>query len=460
MSELIGYLSEVEQLNGELTIPKQLGGSTLGSKTITANGVYDATDDGVDGYDVVTANVPNTYTAGDEGKVVDNGALVSQTSATYTLNNTYDTTLINSVTVNVGGGSPTLETITKTYTPTTSQQAEQITPSSGYDGIAEVDVTVNAIPSQYIIPTGTKSISSNGTGIDVKAYEYADVAVPNSYSASDEGKVVDNGALVAQTAHADVTPTTSDQTIDTTLNNSLKVKGDADLVAGNIKKDVEIFGVTGTYEGGGISDIYDLQVPIGEIITSEQLIYSVGARTGITKVNAPNATKLYSTAFTGYTNLTDVSLPLANGDGYATALFRDCAKLKSVVMPSWNSRFHNEIFNRCSLLESVDLLGMNLAGTSVFANCPNFHILVLRGNTVSTLGGTNRFDGSPFASGGTGGTLYVPNSLISSYQSASNWSTILGYSTNSIKSIESTHTDPNAPIDLTLYYADGTPISA
>lgn len=76
-------------------------------------------------------------------------------------------------------------------------------------------------------------------------------AIGNTYSASDEGKVVDNGALVAQTAHADVTPTTSDQTIDTTTNNSIKVKGDADLVATNIKKDVEIFGVTGSYEGGG-----------------------------------------------------------------------------------------------------------------------------------------------------------------------------------------------------------------
>ena len=45
-----------------------------------------------------------------------------------------------------GGGSPTLETVTKTYTPTTSQQTETITPSSGYDGIGEVDVTVNAMP--------------------------------------------------------------------------------------------------------------------------------------------------------------------------------------------------------------------------------------------------------------------------------------------------------------------------
>ena len=41
-------------------------------------------------------------TQAQEGKVVHNGALVSQSSATYTENNTYDTTLVNSVTVNVG----------------------------------------------------------------------------------------------------------------------------------------------------------------------------------------------------------------------------------------------------------------------------------------------------------------------------------------------------------------------
>ena len=54
-----------------------------------------------------------------EGKVVSNGALVSQNAATYTQNNTYDTTLINSVTVNVGGGSILIDkTITSngTYT--------------------------------------------------------------------------------------------------------------------------------------------------------------------------------------------------------------------------------------------------------------------------------------------------------------------------------------------------------
>ena len=110
------------------------GGSTLIEKSISANGTYNASDDSADGYSKVavnvpasavdtgtkninsngthdvtgyasaSVNVPNSYAAGDEGKVVQNGALVSQTSQSITENGTYDTTLKNSVTVNVQGG--------------------------------------------------------------------------------------------------------------------------------------------------------------------------------------------------------------------------------------------------------------------------------------------------------------------------------------------------------------------
>ena len=48
--------------------------------------------------------------------------------------------------IDTSGGTPTLETVTKTYTATTSTQTDTITPSAGYDGIEEVDVTINAIP--------------------------------------------------------------------------------------------------------------------------------------------------------------------------------------------------------------------------------------------------------------------------------------------------------------------------
>lgn len=59
-----------------------------------------------------------------------------------------------------GGG--TLQTKTKTYTPTTSQQTETILPDTGYDGMSEVDITVNAMPSGTAgTPTATKGTVSN-----------------------------------------------------------------------------------------------------------------------------------------------------------------------------------------------------------------------------------------------------------------------------------------------------------
>ena len=79
------------------------GGSepVLVSKSITENGIYDPADDNADGYSSVSVDVPNTYTASDEGKVVSNGELVSQTSSSVTQNGTVDTTLISSLDVNV-----------------------------------------------------------------------------------------------------------------------------------------------------------------------------------------------------------------------------------------------------------------------------------------------------------------------------------------------------------------------
>ena len=89
-------------------------------------------------------------------------------------------------------------------------------------------------------------------------------------------------------------------------------------------------------------------------------------------------------------------------------------------------------------------------GGQVFTGCSVLKTLILRPASLVSLGNINNFNSTPFASGGTGGTLYVPQSLISSYQSATNWSTILGYANNQI-----------LPIEGSIYetqYADGTPI--
>lgn len=83
---------------------------------------------------------------------------------------------------------------------------------------SQMPAAITSIPTGTT-PTGTVNITQNGT-TDVTQYASANVQVPNSYAAGDEGKVVSNGALVAQTAHAEVT---QNGTIDTTLNNSVTV---------------------------------------------------------------------------------------------------------------------------------------------------------------------------------------------------------------------------------------------
>jgi len=74
-------------------------------------------------------------------------------------------------------------------------------------------------------------------------------------------------------------------------------------------------------------------------------------------------------------------------------------------------------------------------GAYAFANNSNLTSLTLPAQTVVPLSNINAFNVTPFASGNAGGILYVPSSLISSYQAATNWSTILGYENNQIQAI-------------------------
>lgn len=106
--------------------------------------------------------------------------------------------------------------------------------SLGYGDIAEVDDTLGAsliadgLAEAYTLvsPTGNLAITENGEGIDVYNKATVSVAVP-----SPTGKLEITG-----TAEVDCTAYASAQVID------------ANLIAENIKKDVTILGVTGSYE--------------------------------------------------------------------------------------------------------------------------------------------------------------------------------------------------------------------
>ena len=278
-----------------------------------------------------------------------------------------------------------------------------------------------------------------------KAYSPVVVNVPNSYAAADEGKVVSNGELVAQTAHAEVT---QNGTVDTTLNNSVSVNVPSGYTPTQIASRSDTEGIVGAI----VLNNADNDIRGGAFENCK----------GITSVSAPNFTGAsnsgygFTYAFRRCTGLTHISFPKAVG--LAGNMFESCTSLATVVMPKL-LRIDGSAFTKCTSLTTFDVGGDGNGSVGSYAfNNTNLSLLVLRSSTMMTLANLNALTNSPFDSSGAGGTLYVPSSLISSYQGASNWSTILGYANNQIKSIESTHTDPNAPIDLTLYYADGTPI--
>lgn len=122
--------------------------------------------------------------------------------------------------------APTLQSKTKTYTPTTSQQTETITADNGYDGLEEVDITVNAIqtetksatPSetaQTITPSSGKYLSSVSVGAIASDYvgsgitqrsssdltaSGATVTVPSGYYSAQASKAVASGSAGTPTA--------------------------------------------------------------------------------------------------------------------------------------------------------------------------------------------------------------------------------------------------------------------
>lgn len=115
-------------------------GGVVGEKDISQNGTYHASDDNLDGYDVVNVNVPQ------DPPNLETRSETTTSQTTYTPSPGYDG--IGSITINP---APPLEEKSVTLT---SQSATPITPSSGKYGMSKVTVT----PKME-----TKSITQNGT---------------------------------------------------------------------------------------------------------------------------------------------------------------------------------------------------------------------------------------------------------------------------------------------------------
>ena len=160
----------------------------------------------------------------------------------------------------------------KTVSPSTSQQT--VSPDLGYDGLSSV--TVNAMPSgsastpaTSITANPTISVSSSGLiTASVSGSQSVTPSVSAGYvSSGTAGTITVSGSntsqLSTQSAQT-ITPTTTNQTIASGkyLTGVQTILGDVNLIAENIKKDISLFNIIGTYEGSGGGGQDDMDIVV------------------------------------------------------------------------------------------------------------------------------------------------------------------------------------------------------
>ena len=384
MDNLPACISSIVKLNGE-TRTESLTSSS--STTYTPGSGYNAiTSITVAPTNLALTITPTTYSQehtipanySGYGTVTVN-AVTSAIDANITAGNIKNGVEILGVTGNYGGEAPVLETLT--VSPSVSLAT--YTPSTGYDGFDEV--TVNAVTAAI----DNNIVAGNiRTGVEI-------LGVTGNYSGGGASPVIDS---------LNVTPTTSAQQITapegtdgySPVNVSAVTSAiDANITAGNIKKDVTILGVTGNYEGttptlttkeitingtyyastdnadgyssvtvnvsgGGfttgipreVSSLGVYQVPMTTSFTfslpsgvtsigSRALGYAFAGSTGLTSIDLSGVLDVSESALTwmcvGCTNLTSVDLGdlevVGEGNGMSFA-FQGCTSLTSVDLSS------------------------------------------------------------------------------------------------------------------------------
>lgn len=109
-----------------------------------------------------------------------------------------------------------------------------------------------------------------------------------------------------------------------------------------------------------------------------------------------------------------------------SSMFLNCSKL--VDIPQLNTREATRVSNmfyKCSLLETIDITYYNISSTSYSSNfvrdCSALKSLVIREFGANYVLNSNAFTNSGIANGT--GYIYVPRAMVSTLQSATNWST-------------------------------------
>lgn len=240
----------------------------------------------------------------------------------------------------------------KTITPTKAIQ--EIVPDYGYDSLSKV--TVEAIPDEYIIPEGTKDISSNGV-YDVKEFANANVNIPDKKLGTKN--ITQNGTYKA-----------TDDGLDGYSEVEVSVVPASDSIVS-----FDNFDSRG-YPQKAIINKYTTYTDTNKVW--DYLLYTSSSQVSeygnfmlkLKEIIIPNeVTEIGQAVFQGLINLTNINLP--NGlKKLGNSALRDCQKLNFDSLPNGLTSIDNYTFYSCYELTLKELPpNLTRIGNSAFQHC-------------------------------------------------------------------------------------------
>lgn len=144
----------------------------------------------------------------------------------------------------------------------------------------------------------------------------------------------------------------------------------------------------------------------------------------VTSAELPNVTSMSDRAFMNAASLKSLIIPKSTR--LWSYMCYNCDKLTDVYAPLATLADTYSMYS-CGRLANIELPSLTKINSNAFTNCSVLKKLILSNDKVVTLAAAGALSGTPIA-GGTG-YVYVPDNLVDSYKTASNWT---GYA-NQIK---------------------------
>ena len=207
--------------------------------------------------------------------------------------------------------------------------------------------------------------------------------------------------------------------------------------------------ITVNVQGGGGTSAEDgmLDGSLSGVYTNNNVVslrdQALSNCKSVTGIIMPNVAITGTNAFYNCDHVTSISLPSLRSSGvYALANMK---ALTAVALPAFTGSTPNFFMMGDTALAQADFgPSTNGLGGQAFGSCSALRTVVLRRSSAIVSCGSNTFNGTPFASGGAGGTIYIPKALYDhlgdgtalDYKAATNWSVIDGYGTITWAQIE------------------------